>query len=171
MGGWPGLVKEVENICDTIGIKNINTTVLNKKEIKEAIMNHHYKEIKKEMVMKKKLQKIKDEDFRDLPEYFDWKSLDDARMAFRIRSEMVNDVKANFKNKYKNYISCDKCNMKKNEDQAHTMTCRGWEIERKGLDLNIMMDAVIFFKSVVKEKTNKKEEGLPGRTDCTGYSW
>ena len=46
-------------------------------------------------VIKKKLEDIKDNDFTMMPEYMEDKSLDKARMAFRIKSKMVQAIKMN----------------------------------------------------------------------------
>ena len=36
------------------------------------------------------------------------KAMDRARMAFRIRTKMVKNVKANFKNMFRNNLKCEK---------------------------------------------------------------
>ena len=40
----------------------------------------------------KKLEAVKKDDFTKLPEYMNEKSVDRARVAFRIKSEMVNKI-------------------------------------------------------------------------------
>ena len=47
--GWPGLAEEVVNICLTIGLQDITKEEVTKEEIKERIMDHHIKGLKKEM--------------------------------------------------------------------------------------------------------------------------
>ena len=44
-----------------------------------------------------------------MPEYMEDKSLDKARMAFRIKSKMVQAIKMNYKESHKGNLSCDKC--------------------------------------------------------------
>ena len=53
------------------------------------------------------------------------KSLEHARMAFRIKTKMANKIKMN-KGSYKNNITGDKCMAEENETQCHTMLCPGW---------------------------------------------
>ena len=44
--GWPGLSKEVSEICEIINIPDVNETVLPKPVIKRAVFKHHYDEMK-----------------------------------------------------------------------------------------------------------------------------
>ena len=97
--GWPGLGEEVSQICREIGIPDVNDVCVNKEEIKTAIWNHHYADMKKELNNSKKLMDIRDEDFSEVQEYFKQKSVDNTRLAFRVRSKMVDEIPANFKDK------------------------------------------------------------------------
>ena len=111
----------------------------------------------------KKLETIRNEDFTQLPDYMNDKSLENSRMGFRIKSGMVNKIKMNFKGLYKNNLTCEKCELQENETQCHAMVCSGWAEQREGLDLNRMSDMVIFFRRLLEEKGGKKKtsEGLP----------
>ena len=42
---WPGLAKEVKEICNNIGINNIKEHMVEKETIDEALFYHNYKEI------------------------------------------------------------------------------------------------------------------------------
>ena len=42
---WPGLAKEVKEICNNIGINNITEHMVEKETIDEALFYHNYKEI------------------------------------------------------------------------------------------------------------------------------
>ena len=99
--GWPGLWQEVAEICESIGLPDINDVDIPVKDVKEAITEHHYKHIKEELERSKKLKDIKEEDFRQVQGYFHDKSVSNGRMAFKIRSQMLPDIPANFKNKHK----------------------------------------------------------------------
>ena len=46
------------------------------------------------------------------------------------------------------------------ESQCHVTLCKGWEEERRGLDLVHIMDMVEFFQRILKKKAKKKKEGL-----------
>ena len=99
--GWPGLGKEVTDICKEINIPDVNNEALAKTIVKEAIFNHHYEAMKKEMDGMTKLEPIKNYDFRQAQEYFKNKSIENGRMAFCIHSQMLDDIPGNFKNKYR----------------------------------------------------------------------
>ena len=81
---WPGLAKEVKEICNNIGVNNITEHMVEKETIDEAIFYHNYKEMKIDMQKYEKLEDVKDDDFRELPSYFEGKCLEDVRTAFRI---------------------------------------------------------------------------------------
>ena len=76
-----------------------------------------------------------------------------SRMAFRIRTRMVNKIKINFKNMYKENLKCDKCEMGEDKTQEHVMLCPGWTKERGDLDMFRLEDQVEFFHRVLKIKT------------------
>ena len=122
--GWPGLAREVESICKNVGLDNLNTRMLCKEEIKEAIFYSNYKEMKEEMKRYKKMEDVQHEDFTKLPDYImKEKSID----RVRIRSKMVNDIKMNFKKSYKTNLRCEWCDSGEEESQCHVTVCSGWE--------------------------------------------
>ena len=91
------------------------------------------------------------------------KSLDKVRMAFRIKTKMVKNIKMNYKNSHKNNLACEQCASGENETQCHALTCPGWQEQRAGLDLSSLEDMVTFFSRVLEDKDRKKKEG--------GQSW
>ena len=115
---WPGLSSEVKEICQTIGISNLNKNYISKEEIENAVFFHNYKEMKCEMERYRKLEDIKHEDFRKPQNYMESKSVENARMAYRIRCKMVKTFKMNFKNSYKN-LKCENCLFGSLDDQSH----------------------------------------------------
>ena len=126
-----------------------------------GIFYHNYAEMKEAMEKYRKLEEVKNGDFTKLPEYFvKEKSIERVRMAYRIRSKMVTDIKMNFKNSYKGDLKCDWCDSEEDESQCHVIECIGWEEERRGLDLYVMGDLVTFFQRILKEKGDKRKEGL-----------
>ena len=98
---WPGLGQEVTEICEQIGIPDVNSVVVDKDEVKNAIFEHHYHEMVEEVKSKKKLENIKEDDFREVQQYFGDKSVENTRMGFMIRTQMVPKIPGNFKNKYR----------------------------------------------------------------------
>ena len=99
--GWPGLSSEVSAICCEIGIPDVNQNCVPYRTIKEAIYNHHYADMIKALESSTKLESIKHEDFRQPQSYMHDKSIYTGRLAFRIRSQMVDEIPENFKNKFK----------------------------------------------------------------------
>ena len=97
--GRPGLGQEVSNICSIINIPDVNEQIVSKREVQEAIFNHHYSEMKQEINKMKKLEPIKNEDFTEVQNYFLDKSIENGRMSFKIRSQMLENIPGNFKNK------------------------------------------------------------------------
>ena len=91
------ITPEVEDICKTIGVANINQVEVPKDEIEDAIFIHNYKETKEDINKCEKLEDVKHEDIRELPDYMMEKSVEKVRMAFIIRTKMVKIVKMNFK--------------------------------------------------------------------------
>ena len=84
------------------------------------------------------------------------KSVAKVRIAFRIRSKMVKNVKMNFKGMHSD-LNCEKCEMGLEESQAHIMICQGWEEERRGLNLHQIEDTVLFFTRVLQDKGRKEK--------------
>ena len=129
----------------------MNEKSIDKNEIEDGIFYSNYKDMKTEMEKYEKLEDIKHEDFRKEQDYMHGKSVEKARLAYRIRTKLVNRVKMNFKNMYKNNLKCETCK-DENETQEHVMVCPRWEEERRGLDLMRMEDMVKFFTNILKEK-------------------
>ena len=79
--GWPGLGMEVKQICEELEIPDINNVCLTKAEIKRAISENHYKDVKKELDKSTKMEHVKGEDFYKVQEYFNDKSVENCRMS------------------------------------------------------------------------------------------
>ena len=59
------------------------------------------------------------------------KCLDNSRLAFKIKSKMVQGIKMNFKGSHKGNLTCDKCDLKCDETQCHTLLYDGWKEQRR----------------------------------------
>ena len=104
-----------------------------------------------------KLEDIKYEDFHSFRPYFNYKNINNARMAFRIRTNMVENIPANFKGKYdhENDLLCKFCpNVQ--FTQTHSKACPGMKEIRNDLNMNNMEDLVIFFNRYLEEESRKK---------------
>ena len=51
---------------------------------------------------------------------------------------MVQGIKINYKGSHKGNLACDKCELKCDETQCHTLLCDGWKEQREGVDLTQM---------------------------------
>ena len=92
-------------------------------------------------------------------------------MAFKIRSKMIKEIPANFKNKYKEEDQvCKYCDENKLLNQSHCVLCPAWEQQREGLDLTKIEDLVIFFREMLSEMDKlekRKKMGPPGLQGTT----
>ena len=81
---WPGLAREVSDICKSIGAKD----VCREDEIKEAVFYHHYAVMKNKMEDKVKRANMKCLDLRKPHPYLSSMCLSQARMAARLQLYM-----------------------------------------------------------------------------------
>ena len=138
--GWPGLGSEVSDICTEIGLPDLNENNLSKGTIKKAIADHHYKDVKQELDKSIKLENIKHEEFHEVQEYFHEKSVEKSKMAFKVRSHMVQDIPGNFKEKFRkkgDSLNCKYCDESEvMMTQSHCLVCPAWAELRVGLDMD-----------------------------------
>ena len=160
---WPGLSKEVTQICETLEIPDLNDNDfdISVASIKEAVMDHHDSELKEKIKKSTKMENVKEDDFSKVQEYLKGKSIENARMAFKIRCEMVEDIKGNFKSKYKRQggeeaLLCQDCDCGEVQTQSHCLVCPQWEDIRTGLELERIEDLVKFFQKLLIERLNSK---------------
>ena len=103
-----------------------------KDKIEEPIFYHHYKNMKKELEISKKMSSVKHEDFTSEQSYFHDKSVDRCRTKFRVRTEMCLSYKDNFRAKYRKMargeedrdpgLQCGDCGQGR-DSQSHCMVC------------------------------------------------
>ena len=148
--GWPGLGKEVREICQELKIPDLNKYRLAKKEIQRAIEKSHQEDMMNQFENSKKLQDIRHSDFNKFQSYFNDKNIENARMKFKIRSKMLEKIPGNFKNKYKNMENCLKCIFCEDEmTQNHCTVCPGREEHIRNLDMTNLDDLVKYFKVIL----------------------
>ena len=155
--GWPGLAKEASSICLELGIEDVNATQMGKNGFKKLI-DGACKTKDEEMMkagMKGKLERLKQEDCK-IKEYMNLKSLKEVRDTFRMRTQLVEGFKGNFKNMYKHAsLSCEGCGMEV-DTQAHAMMCTAYADLRDGKDMSNDSDLVNFFRRVLERRDSKK---------------
>ena len=129
--------------------------------VKEAIFGHNYSEMKEEVSKMKKLEPIKGDDFREVPEYFMDKSIENGRMAFQLRSQMLKEIPGNFKNKFRNEkekLICQHCSQDQIMTQSHCVDCPAWTEIKKDLDLSKIEDMVKFFQRLLNERAKRESQ-------------
>ena len=106
--GWPGLAREVQDICRQTGLPdatNINLS-LDKVTVKEAIKVHHLQFLKDSMTGQK-LESMKRTDMRERRHYTKLR-VDECRMAFRLEVFQF-ECRANMPTRYKRDLRCRAC--------------------------------------------------------------
>ena len=171
---WPGLSSEGKDICEKLGIPDINEHDIPPSTIKKAIINHNYSELKEELGQSKKMKKHKDDDFTEVQPYMKGKVLSKTRMSFRVRCEMVNDVRGNFKSKYirnggEAALLCDNCDQQQIETQSHCLVCPKWKGIRQGLDVTTIDGLTTFFQRLLMERAKEKtgSQGAAQQDSCS----
>ena len=94
---WPGLGKEVRQICQDIGIPDINIHIVRKADIQKALKISHHTHMMSLFEGSNKLKDIKHDSFLNSQPYFDDKDLESARMKFKIRTQMLERIPGNYK--------------------------------------------------------------------------
>ena len=103
----------------------------------------------------------KHDNFKSVQKYMKGKSIINCRMAFRIRCELVKEIKGNFKDKYRRRggdqaLICEDCDSEEIQTQNHCLECPYWEDFRRGSDLTKIEDLVEYFKKMLSERLKRK---------------
>ena len=112
---------------------------------RQAILDKHYLDMKRELEESKTLEDIKNDDFEKVQDYFHDISVEKSRMAFKVRSHMVPEIPGNLKNRYRNTsegLVCKYCQGGKIMTQDHCLECPAWEELRRGLEMSNIYDTV-----------------------------
>ena len=107
--GWPGLTREVQDICKKVGLQDVTKKYICRKEIYENIQCYDMKIVKEKMATLEKCQYIRNRDLRVIQPYMLEKSLQQSRMEFLWDTMMI-DTQTTMKSKYeKDKYSCPHC--------------------------------------------------------------
>ena len=93
----------------------------------------------------------------EVQEYFQEKSVENKRLAFRIKSQKVWDIPGNFKNMNRKKgtgdsgLACPYCSEGDIMSQSHCLKCPAWVELRDGLDVTNIHDLVKFFRKLLGE--------------------
>ena len=122
-------------------------------------MEHDDKLFVEEVGKSKKMETHKNDNFKQVQEYMKQKSVHNCRMAFRIRCELVKDIKGNFKSREgrEEALKCEDCSLDQVQTQSHCVECPHWAGIREGLDLNTLEGLDTFFQRLLKERLKEKD--------------
>ena len=160
---WPGLTKEVEDICECLEIVNITKTDDEitkyswKKIVSKAVEKKNNKELKMKMEKYAKLDELKEETECEIKPYLKNLTMKDARMQYRLRVNMF-DCKMNYSSDIKNSATlwkCDSC-MTNIDTQSHVLWCPAYAKLREGLSLDNDQDILKYYHEVMKIRDKLK---------------
>ena len=109
--GWPGIIKEVKEICRAVGLEDVTTKYIHRDKVKEYVQLQYYgmKCAKEKMEPLEKCRIIRNEDFRFMKSYMLEKFLEQSRLEFLWQTQML-DTRTTMKGKYpKNQYCCPHC--------------------------------------------------------------
>ena len=154
---WPGLARETEDICEYLGIEDVNKTGLSKsqysKVVESAIVYKEDEVMKSESVESSKMRTIRGERW-GLKEYVKNENLYNVRSTWEVRSFMLR-VAGNYSHHAKYQATgwlCQACKLQVREDQDHLTCCQGYEDLRQGRDLQDDKDLVSFYRLVMARR-------------------
>ena len=164
-----GHLDHVQHFCLSHLYRNVNLHIVKKEEIKNAVFYNHYGNMKDKIMESKKLENISHEDFTKEQGYLHGKSVDRCRTEFRIRTEMLDSFKDNYRAKNRTLergqedsdpgLQCEYCDLPSSRDsQAHCLRCPAWQKHRADLDLSFIEDLVTYFRRVLAERADRDEE-------------
>ena len=126
--------------------------------------------MKENIMESKKMEKIAHQDFIQVQEYLHGKLVDRCRTEFRIRTEMLESFKDNYRSKYRTLargdededpgLACSYCEVTPyaRDSQAHCLACPAWQDLRENLDLTFIEDIVTFFRRVLRARADREEK-------------
>ena len=154
---WPGLAREVEDICEQLGIENVNETALSKtqfsKLVDKAMVQKEDQMLKEESVNMEKMKVIR-ADVWGLKEYVRTGHMYSVRSTWEVRAYMLR-VAGNYSH-HSRYLAtgwlCQACRLQVREDQDHLTSCAGYEDLREGKDMGDDEQLVEFFQAVMRRR-------------------
>ena len=158
--GWPGLGREVADICQTVGVEDANKTSMNEKEFMtvfdEASRGWEVARLKEEMVGSK-AKVIVMEDC-DMKPYMRRKSIKEVRDIYAERNFLL-PFAGNYSNdkKYGDGL-CRACAEGMTETQEHVRDdCPGYADLRTLHDMETEEGRMSFFRLVINRRNKSKD--------------
>ena len=154
---WPGLAREAEDICDQLGIENVNETRLSKSQygqvVDAAIFYKEDEAMKRETSESTKMRVIRNERW-GMKDYVKEGTLYSVRTTWEVRAFMLR-VAGNYSHHTRYQATgwlCQGCRLQVREDQDHLAQCEGYEDLRLGKDLEDDKDLVTFYRMVMARR-------------------
>ena len=156
--GLTGILSECSDFLARFGLHDLHgfSKVHFKKLVKEKIRILNKEKIidlvKKKQYKKVKIETLNSDDFTR-KEYLSNLNVSDARIKFRLSSNMLQTVKMNFQSdpSFRDSLwSCNDCG--KIDTQQHLLYCEGYKIYRQGKDLDNDADLVRYVKSILQHR-------------------
>ena len=162
--GWPGLTKEVQEICCTLGLPDVTQHYLSRNQVVECIECYSMKIAKDEMVGKEKYRHILNQDFRKMQQYMHNKSLFYSRIEFLWQTDMI-ETRTTMKGKYpKNQYWCPHCVAGRSvgalETPRHLLQCDAYsDLIKGGTDPELVAaDRAPYLAKVVIRRKELEEQ-------------
>ena len=162
---WQGITKEVQELCNGMGLADATKKYLTRLETKEALEFHHLQVLKQEMEGKSKCDNIRNIDLRKMQEFMKEKSLENSRLEVLWLTNMV-DTRMTMKGKYEEPYTCPHCSDGLQtgalESPLHLMSCKAYEDLRQGIDPELdHKERPCYLRKVIKRR--KELESKLGR--------
>ena len=161
--GWPGLTKEVQEICQTVGLPDVTKEYIVRKKVLESLEYYSMKITKEKMVGKEKYRHMIKKDCRKMQPYMRINSLEQSRIEFLWQSDML-DTRSTMKGKYpKNQYNCPHCEEGRSigviETPSHLIWCRAYQDLRQGKDPELVLaDRSPYLLRVVVRRKELEEQ-------------
>ena len=161
--GWPGLIKEAQVICITVGLPDVTNSYIFRKDVVKSMEFYSMKIAKEKMVGKEKCRHLINKDFRKMQPYMLSKSLEHSKIEFLWQTDML-DTRTTMKAKYlKNQYSCPHCSEGRSvgilESPSHLLICRAYEDLRQGNDPELIeADRAPYLQRVVSRRKELEEK-------------
>ena len=158
--GWPGLGREVSEICQYLHLQDASRVDIEKETIQKAIKYDFLKYLKSEL-KGQKLKEMANSDVSTRREYTGW-SLAECRMAYRLETHMF-ICRANMPRMYGRDLTCRGCTPEADkgkigpvEDQDHLEWCPGYSTLWAGLGPASARARVQYFMKVDHKRRTKQ---------------
>ena len=152
--GWPGLTKEVKEICRKVGLPDVTKEYLYRKKIYEYIQLYDMKVMKENMHQDKYIN-IRNRDCRYVQPYMYEKNLLQSRTEFLWDTLMI-DTRTTMKGKYqKDKYSCPHCREGREEGVLETPShllseCSAYSDLRDGVNPELVLeDRTVFLTRAI----------------------